>query len=181
MILIGHTDIPRYIVYSLNGDTLVSGGNDRRVRLWDVSSGRCRASVHYSIDDFRRITRGIFSEDIYVNMLSSDAAAPVYKLFDEVDRCRLVSCWIDITGALTVTGASIQGVRGLSQLNKQLLKQRGAEGEPELQLLQSSKKVIAMASVLSRLRYPTDRTTVNIPLNDGVLGKHEPQSVQERD
>jgi hypothetical protein len=40
----------------------------------------------------------------------------------------------------------------LSQLNKQLLRQRGAIGEPEYLLHEAGKKVATMASVVSRLK-----------------------------
>jgi hypothetical protein len=55
-----------------------------------------------------------------------------------------------------VTGASIQDVRGLGSHNKQLLRQRGAVGEPENQFREASKKVIAMVSVVSQMRQPSD-------------------------
>ncbi|KAG0220994.1 hypothetical protein BGX31_010314, partial [Mortierella sp. GBA43] len=69
------------------------------------------------------------------------------------------------SGALEVAGLSMQGVRGLSQLNKQLLRQRGAEGDPVSKLQEAGKKVIAIASVLSKLKQPTesDSTTPIIP------------------
>jgi len=57
-----------------------------------------------------------------------------------------------------VIGASIQDVRGLTSLNKQLLKQRGAKGEPENLFREAGKKVITMASAVSRMRKPSDRT-----------------------
>ncbi|KAF9344573.1 hypothetical protein BGX34_005518, partial [Mortierella sp. NVP85] len=46
---------------------------------------------------------------------------------------------------------------GLSQLNKQLLMQRGAVGEPAHRLREASKKVATMASVVSKLKSPSDR------------------------
>ncbi|KAI8346005.1 hypothetical protein B0O80DRAFT_503828 [Mortierella sp. GBAus27b] len=159
MILIGH--FTRYlditISYSLNGDTLISGGDDV-IRLWDVTSGRCRAmltDVHGNVWNF--IRRGTL-EDILV-VTSSDSGDVVWKIVDEGDRCHLSALWISATGALDVTGATIQDARGLSLLNKQLLKQRGAKGEPESLLMEKSKKLVAMASVLSKLREPMESTS----------------------
>jgi hypothetical protein len=40
-------------------------------------------------------------------------------------------CWNAANGKFTVSGTSIQDVRGLTEFDKQLLKQRGAIGEPE--------------------------------------------------
>jgi len=55
-----------------------------------------------------------------------------------------------------VTRASIQDVGGLSPSNKQLLKQRGIEGEPASLFREASKKLITMASVVSQLRQSED-------------------------
>jgi hypothetical protein len=49
-------------------------------------------------------------------------------------------------------GASIEGVKGLSQLNKLVLRQRGAEGEPYVGSRVAIKKVINMASAISRFQ-----------------------------
>lgn len=159
MILIGHNThyLDITINYSLNGDTLISGSNTV-IRLWDVVSGRCRAilpDVHGNVRDF--IPRSTL-EDILV-VTSSDNGDAVWKIVDEGDRCRLSALWISATGALDVTGATMQDARGLSQLNKQLLKQRGAKGEPESLLMEKSKKLVAMASVLSKLREPMESTS----------------------
>ncbi|KAF9347274.1 hypothetical protein BGX34_003278, partial [Mortierella sp. NVP85] len=66
-------------------------------------------------------------------------------------------------GSLTVTGALIQDVRGLSPPNKQLLKQRGTEGEPANLFRETNKKLITMASVVSRMRQPSDGVVPNSP------------------
>ncbi|KAG0199615.1 hypothetical protein BGX31_004259, partial [Mortierella sp. GBA43] len=51
--------------------------------------------------------------------------------------------------------ATIQDVRGLSQVNEQLLKQRGALGEPLHRLREASKKLTSMASALFKFKSPT--------------------------
>ncbi|KAG0202327.1 hypothetical protein BGX31_003621, partial [Mortierella sp. GBA43] len=70
----------------------------------------------------------------------------------EGGKCRVNVQWSAAKGKLILTGTQVQGVRGLNQLNKQLLKQRGAVGEPEYALATASKKVLAMASVFSKLK-----------------------------
>ncbi|KAG0197033.1 hypothetical protein BGX31_005025, partial [Mortierella sp. GBA43] len=59
-----------------------------------------------------------------------------------------------MNGALNLTGACIQDVHGLGQLNKELMKQRGADGEPIGHLQEAAKKVLGIASVLSKLKLP---------------------------
>ncbi|KAG0207346.1 hypothetical protein BGX31_002589, partial [Mortierella sp. GBA43] len=45
------------------------------------------------------------------------------------------------------------GVKGLSQLNRLVLKQRGAVGEPHVGTRLAIKKVVDMATVVSRLKH----------------------------
>lgn len=41
MILQGHTDEINSICYSANGDRIISGSNDKTIKIWDTSSGLC--------------------------------------------------------------------------------------------------------------------------------------------
>ncbi|KAG0220779.1 hypothetical protein BGX31_010538 [Mortierella sp. GBA43] len=153
MILIGHTEGDVFIAYPLDGKSLVSGGGGT-VRLWDVASGQCRAVVSGIPDTIKGITQRHSSKDIYVITGSVEGSIAGWKIVEEENEYRSVRKWFMTSGALVVSKSSIQGVLGLSQLSKQLLKQRGAEGEPDSQLLRASSKVIAMASVVSRLHRP---------------------------
>jgi len=72
--------------------------------------------------------------------------------------------WGASNGALTMTGASIHGARGLTVLNKQLLKQRGATGEPENLFREAGKRIITMSSVVSNFRKASEGTLVGSPL-----------------
>ncbi|KAK3814026.1 MAG: WD40-repeat-containing domain protein, partial [Benniella sp.] len=50
----GHSTIIRTILYSPQGDLVVSASDDNSVRLWDAVSGRCRAVIedfHDHIND----------------------------------------------------------------------------------------------------------------------------------
>jgi hypothetical protein len=87
-----------------------------------------------------------------------DGSVLKWQVIDEEGQCHVRLCWGATNGSLTVIGASIQGVRGLNSLNKQLLNQRGAEGEPVNRLCESSKKLITMGSVISQWRQLSERT-----------------------
>lgn len=167
MILIGHAGGYNAILYSLNGDTLVSGSAQGNIiRLWDVASGQCRAVIRDIRGDFQGtlgLTRGINSEDFFVTT-DSNQGSVVWKIVDEGDQCYLSPRLAGANGALEVTGMSMQDVRGLSQPNKQLLRQRGAVGDPEMQLREVGKKVTAMASVMSKLKQPAKQAALGIPL-----------------
>ncbi|KAF9950884.1 hypothetical protein BGZ65_006305 [Modicella reniformis] len=74
----------------------------------------------------------------------------------EEDQYRVHLRWSSTNGALNVTGANIEDVHGLSQLNTQLFKQRGARGEPVHVIREASKKLISMASAVSKLKLSSD-------------------------
>ena len=86
-------------------------------------------------------------------------------------------CWSVTNGLLTVTDASIQDVRGLSRLNKELLKQRGAVGEPQDLLHETSKKIGIMASVVSELKKSSNRVAQES--SNGVVQESSNEAVQE--
>jgi hypothetical protein len=115
--------------------------------------------------DFQQLIRGIDSEHVYA-ITWMGGTLRVWRVIDDGDRCRVIPPWVNTTGELIVSGASVQSVRGLSQLNKKLLKQRGAEGEPEYQFVKASKKVVAMASFLSKLKQSTRRESLEISNTD---------------
>jgi prophage tail gpP-like protein len=109
------------------------------------------------IESFPEIVCGVCGRAIsdggnYLVTGSNDGAVLMWKIIEDENQCRAKLYWSSSAGALAVTGASIQGARGLTQVNKQLLKQRGAVGEPEHLLREASKRVLAMASVASRMK-----------------------------
>jgi hypothetical protein len=87
-----------------------------------------------------------------------DGSVLKWQVIEKEEQFHVTPCWTATNGSLTVTGASIQDVRGLASLSKQLLKQRGAEGEPENLFREAGKKVITMTSVVSQMRQPSGGT-----------------------
>jgi WD40 repeat protein len=131
MILTGHDHKVGRVAYTNKGDLLASGGEDMTVRLWDVASGQCRAVVQ----NFQGSIYGAWILSPDANCLITgcqDGSVLKWQVIEEDGQCHVRLCWGATNGSLTVTGASIQDVHGLTPLNKQLLKQRGAEGEPEI-------------------------------------------------
>ncbi|KAF9356793.1 hypothetical protein BGX34_009760 [Mortierella sp. NVP85] len=175
-VLEGHNDLVKSAVYSPQGDQLATASVDKSIRLWDIQTGVC----HLTLEGHTESVMGITYSGDGALLASGSVDKTVYE--EEDYQCDIRLRWSGANGALTVMGASIQGARGLSGLNKQLLKQCGATGEPENRFREAGKKVMTMAAVVSRLRMPSGRTAVESsasaypPLNDfpvEPLGKTE--------
>jgi hypothetical protein len=121
--LSGHSDEVKRIVYSSQGDLVVSASNDGSVRVWDVMSGQCGAVIQDFQDGVNDV---VWIESLGVNSL-------VAGCFDGVvgeDQCDVSLRWKTTNGELDIKDETIQDVQGLSHLNRKLLKQQGALGEP---------------------------------------------------
>ena len=154
-ILIGHSHAVFRVAYSHRGDLLASGSKDKTVRLWDVASGQCRAVVQNFEGGVPGVAWIPSTDANYLVTGCEDGSVLKWQVTEEEEQCRVTLCWSATNGSLTVTRASVQDVRGLTTLNRQLLKQRGAEGEPENLICKEGKNLIAMASVVSRMRQPS--------------------------
>ncbi len=127
--LIGHTWIVNSVAYSLNGDQIASGGGDRTVRLWEVASAQClRVIQDFSepVDSLAwKMSRG--KEHL---LASSGKSVSQWEVKKEGSGYKVVLYRISRQDVLTVTNTLIEGVQGLNAVNKRLLRQRGAVGEP---------------------------------------------------
>ncbi|KAK3813343.1 MAG: hypothetical protein J3Q66DRAFT_371880 [Benniella sp.] len=153
-----HTDAVNKIVYSSRGDMVISAGNDKSVRLWDVTSGQCLVVIQDYNDQVWDIAwieaRGIN----YVIAGCRGGFMGMWQVRTGEGQCHMSLHWAPVKGELDVMDATIQDTKGLNLLDKKLLKQRGAVGEPADRLRETSKKVATMASVVSKLKNPSDGT-----------------------
>ncbi|KAG0221634.1 hypothetical protein BGX31_009669 [Mortierella sp. GBA43] len=145
------------MAYSPGGHLFAMSVEDLTVQIWDVTSGRCRAVIR----DFQaRVRDVVWFKHSNVNCLATaclDGSVRMWQVQDDGDQCQVILRWSSVNNTLTVTETSIQDVQGLSQVNKTLLKQRGAVGAPGHRLVEASKKLGSMASVLSKLRLSAKR------------------------
>ncbi len=114
-------------VYSANfspdGKLLASGSKDGTVKLWSLASGEV---LHTFKGHGKEVTWVNFSPD---GKTLAWRMGSVVKL-RRVDALKAGSYWGPSQKKLKVTKMSIQGAQGLSLMDKLLLKQKGANGEP---------------------------------------------------
>jgi hypothetical protein len=108
-----------------------------------------------------------------------DGSMGMWQVRTDDDHCSARLRWRATTGELVVKDATIQDVQGLDRLDRQLLEQRGAVGEPVHRLRDASKKLATMASVVSKLKTPSDRTEEHPALTKGALMEELEQRFQQ--
>lgn len=81
-----------------------------------------------------------------------DGSSRSWEMTETEGRYRFHLIQGSTKGTLAASDACIQGVRGLSQRNRQILQQRGSVGEPLHQLREASRRMGKMASVVSKLK-----------------------------
>ncbi|KAK3821567.1 MAG: WD40-repeat-containing domain protein [Benniella sp.] len=129
--LTGHWGNVLCVTYSVEGDKLASGSQDKTIRLWDVASGECLALTSNFHIGIYSIAWSATSDANYLIAGCGDGSVTKWQIIEDGDECYVFLCWCTTKGMLTLMGANIEGVQGLSPLNEQLLKQRQAVGEPE--------------------------------------------------
>ncbi|KAF9353956.1 hypothetical protein BGX34_011286 [Mortierella sp. NVP85] len=156
--LVGHEKGIHTIAYSPRGHILVSWAYEGEAKLWDVKTGDCRWTF-----DYDGATEAMYSAMSHPFVWKSpdvesfttgsrDGSVMAWDVVGEGDQCRAQMRWRSTNGQLFVEEANIQDAHGLSDLNKRLLKQRGAVGDPTSRLRETSKKVVGMTSVVSNLK-----------------------------
>ncbi len=129
-ILQGHTNEIWSVVYSPNGAQIASGSVDNTVRLWDPQTGQCQMIIQECGPVNQLAWKKTDDGCHYLVVGSKDKSVRQWEIKKEGENYKAVFCWSSTHSFLTVRGASIEGVGGLNQINKKLLKQRGALGEP---------------------------------------------------
>ncbi|KAF9350863.1 hypothetical protein BGX34_000955, partial [Mortierella sp. NVP85] len=152
--LTGHTKKVICAVYSPRGDQIVSGSLDKTIRLWSLASGQCRAVVQ-DLTSYVESIAWSTTTDANCFVAGCEDGSVWMGQVVEGDACHIRWRWRSVSGELNLDGTLIQGVHGLSQVNKQLLEQRGATGVPSVRLRKVIRRVATML--------PTVRPTYAMP------------------
>jgi len=162
--LVGHERGTGTIVYSLSGNLLATWDDEGEGRLWNVETGVCYWTFAYPSGwDSRHslMSRNVvwtFSDVVSFVTGGRDGTLRGWEVVKEGDQCRVRMRWRTTNGQLAVEDTNVQDVEGLSDLNRRLLKQRGATGDPNHRLRETSKKVTSMAFVVSKSKSSSSGT-----------------------
>ncbi len=123
----GHDKSVLSVAYSPNGEQIASGSEDDTVRLWEVASGQCRAVIQgFSWKVYSVAWKATPEEGNDLVTGSGDKFVRQWRVIAKGESYQVVLRWVSPHAELAVKDMLIEGVEGLSRMNEQLLRQRGA-------------------------------------------------------
>ncbi len=122
----GHTAFLTSVVYSPSGTQIATGSFDKTVRLWDVASGQCQAVIRDFLGAVNTVAWKATPEGSYLLTGSSDNLVRQWQVIGEGGAYKVRLGWMSPHGELSAKDVSIDRVEGLSELNRELLEQRGS-------------------------------------------------------
>ena len=174
-VLAGHGSQVLQVTYSPHGDLIASFGHNDTVRLWDPASGNCRGVIQGTLSDVYDIAWKTTSNVNYLVAGCDDGSVRMWQAVNDEDHYDVHLRWRTTNGELSVRGASMLGVQGLSQLNRQLLEQRGAVDEPTGQL-RATNQVVTIEPVTTRFSPPPQSNAEDSSLEDDIPNTFADQS-----
>ncbi len=121
----GHEHWITSVAYGPSGEQIASGSWDNTVRLWDAARGAPRYTLAGHTGAVNSVVYSPSGEQIASGSEDKTVRLWEVKRDQEGDRIGLIGS--STHNALNVTDTLIDGVHGLSKINKALLKQRGVQ------------------------------------------------------
>ncbi|CAO3574615.1 unnamed protein product [Mortierella alpina] len=126
-ILSGHTDSVTSVVFSPSGQQIASSGDEKTVRLWDVETGLCLATINDFHGEVRSIAFHADADGNYLSTGCQDKSVRMWKVEAVRQSASVRLAWSSRHDQLVVSDAKILNALGLSNMNRKLLEQRGAQ------------------------------------------------------
>ena len=113
------------VAYSHKGDRLATCSKDNTVRLWNVASGLCRGDIKNFQGRVWSLDWVATAEADYLITGCRDGSFIKWRIIEEGEQCRAQLCWRVTNGSLNAGGIVMKDVKGMTELDKELLSQRG--------------------------------------------------------
>ncbi|KAF9957305.1 hypothetical protein BGZ72_001943 [Mortierella alpina] len=128
----GASDEILCLAYSPKGELLAWGSKNMSVHLWNVASEQSWMVIEGGYGNVTSLAWGTAVGTNFLATGNSDTSVRVWRIVQDDGKAWSARLhWSSSHRALYVAGCDLQGVKGLTEANKQLLKQREATGDPQ--------------------------------------------------
>ncbi len=150
----GHTSYVTSVAFSSDGQMLASGSEDDTVRLWSIASCQCLTVIKGFNGGVHSVSWYPSDEGEWLATGSNDKVVRLWQVHRDGEACHVTLHWASVQTTLTTPDICIQDVIGLSVRNTQLLKQRGATGDPHQTEEQEARSLLTETAEASAFKLP---------------------------
>ncbi len=136
----GHSNNVVDISFGANGAQLISCSHDNTVRLWSCNTQYASLNTFSSVNSIAWYEI-LETEEAYLATGHEDTSIRYWRVTQLKNTPHFELLWnSNRSTKLILANANIEGVQGLSQINAELLTQRGAQGRPNKAAEQGNKE-----------------------------------------